>query len=348
MKRYGAFKSFDRFEQRFLFPFNDVSSDLIETEQSLGAGWSIKPIQYKELRRYGVEEHFDAYRLQTIGDTLPSQGYERADDGSVLKPFNHQKDWRFLMIEGNARKVGIGPWSMTQALYISDLELLVGAASDGTKNPQVMQNWRGFTGRGERIPLSRSSGPSGRAQLTGNAFSVRMDAHKLPSKAGLENAQKVVEWRRSKLDDHIKLKIYDFMNLDRLPDFSLHKHLGHFSILESLLSHKPERTDPIDSIQRQLERNIRLIEYELSKEKIGLFDDEFSGVKIRTVVSKLYGYRSSIAHGDGVQSSLEKINSIRPGKTKTDHLWVMELIRKLTRRTLQLGVKDPHFFEVLK
>jgi len=346
--RSGSFKTLDRSEQRFLFPFNDVSNDLVAGVSRLGNGWTIKPATYNELNQYGISRQFEYYLQSTFGANLiPPQGLQLNSDNSYGDPIEYRKKWRFIVIEGSTRSVGIGPGSLTQALYISDAEILIGARSTGKTNPQVLMSWTNFVGKGNRARHGLMSGPAGTLSAINPSF-LNYGPKELPNKTHLKNLRKIIEWRRSELPDHIRFRITEFMDLDRLPDYSLLKHLGYFSILEGLLSHAPAPKDPYDSIARQLERNLKLVTYELKKEGIELGLDCFGATSIKKIVSALYSYRSSIAHGGKVSGALENINKLRPGNTETNSSWVYSTLRKLTRRVLQLGVKEPELFLNIK
>lgn len=77
-----------------------------------------------------------------------------------------------------------------------------------------------------------------------------------------------VELRRA-LDDQTYVAIARalrlFCDLDAVPETAPAKVLGYFSVLESLLAHAPSNTDPVDSITRQLKRNLVLLDHRMPK-----------------------------------------------------------------------------------
>lgn len=95
---------------------------------------------------------------------------------------------------------------------------------------------------------------------------------------------------------HIRRAFLRFDQLRMIPISSDLIILGLFSIIESLLTHDPKPTDPTDSLSRQIKKKILL----LQKRFVRSLDYEkyFKKVKEQPLWSKLYAYRSLIAHGD--------------------------------------------------
>jgi len=85
-----------------------------------------------------------------------------------------------------------------------------------------------------------------------------------------------------------------FCSLDRLPDHEPIKVLGYFTVLESLLSHAPADNDRADSIRRQLERNLILLDNRLKRIDQSMGFEEFGNIGPRKLIGKLYSYRSDI------------------------------------------------------
>ena len=80
--------------------------------------------------------------------------------------------------------------------------------------------------------------------------------------------------------------------IDRNSDMWL---LGLFAVLESILTSKPEPTDPTSSIGRQIWNKIPLLENQFERLNYRTFGDSISPSKVWKL---LYGIRSSIAHGN--------------------------------------------------
>jgi hypothetical protein len=79
------------------------------------------------------------------------------------------------------------------------------------------------------------------------------------------------------------------------PPVSESRFLGYFGILESLLTHRPNPSDPYDSITRQVKKKLALLDHRWSTP---LDYDAFGESKSETVWSKMYAYRSCLAHGE--------------------------------------------------
>jgi len=83
-------------------------------------------------------------------------------------------------------------------------------------------------------------------------------------------------------------------DLKALPHQSPLRFLGYFAILESLLTHAPKLSDPYDSITRQVKKKLALLDHRWPA-KIDY--TPFAGASTDTVWSKMYRYRSQLAHG---------------------------------------------------
>jgi len=70
--------------------------------------------------------------------------------------------------------------------------------------------------------------------------------------------------------------------------------LGYFAVLESLLTHAPNPTDPYDSITRQIKKKLAVLDNRWS---IKIDYGPFGGVPAEKIWTKMYAYRSRIAHG---------------------------------------------------
>jgi hypothetical protein len=82
--------------------------------------------------------------------------------------------------------------------------------------------------------------------------------------------------------------------LKTLPHYSPLRFLGYFALLESMLTHLPNPEDRYDSITRQVKKKIALLN-ERWEPKINY--GPFGGAAAEKVWSKMYEYRSQIAHG---------------------------------------------------
>jgi hypothetical protein len=82
--------------------------------------------------------------------------------------------------------------------------------------------------------------------------------------------------------------------LRHLPFKSPMRFLGAFALLESLLTHAPNQTDPYDSITRQVKKKLALLDHRWEP---SLSYEPFGQSSAETVWGKMYAYRSNLAHG---------------------------------------------------
>lgn len=98
--------------------------------------------------------------------------------------------------------------------------------------------------------------------------------------------------------DHAVLDLKRFFiqmsHLKGLPHGSPLRFLGYFGILESLLTHNPRPNDTIDSITRQVKKKLTLLDRQFVK---AIDYSGFGQVNPEKVWTKMYAYRSVIAHG---------------------------------------------------
>ena len=113
--------------------------------------------------------------------------------------------------------------------------------------------------------------------------------------ADVQNIKGLLDQSRS-CDEHVPLKriTEQLLDLDTLPYGSRLVFLGHFAILESLLTHQPKDTDTIDSITRQVKQKVMLLE---NRWQPHTDYSPFHGCKPEKIWSRMYAYRSVLAHG---------------------------------------------------
>jgi hypothetical protein len=89
--------------------------------------------------------------------------------------------------------------------------------------------------------------------------------------------------------------IKQYVQLDEIPKSSPLRFLGYVSVLESLITHAPDSKDPYDSLTRQVRQKMLLIGRRcLIPIPYATFA---SDVNQDTLWTRLYEYRSAIAHG---------------------------------------------------
>ena len=140
--RFGPLSSFSQSNQGYLVAFNDVEPELLDSEYDLGAGWHLRRTTIAELKKLCVNHHFDDWVQYTFGyENLMPHAYPRVNDKYDATKKLPQDEWRIALVCADDT-VGIGPDSLTQALAISDLQLMIGASSSGGANPRNCGRWR--------------------------------------------------------------------------------------------------------------------------------------------------------------------------------------------------------------
>ncbi len=84
------------------------------------------------------------------------------------------------------------------------------------------------------------------------------------------------------------------LELKDLPRFSPLQILGYFAILESVLTHQPGPDDRYESITRQITQKLALLN---RRWQPVLNYGPFGGASHEKIWTKMYSYRSAIAHG---------------------------------------------------
>ena len=130
-----------------------------------------------------------------------------------------------------------------------------------------------------------------------------------------------------------------FASLNLLPPQSEFQVLGLFAIIELLITHAPRVSEQGDSIKHQVRTKIPL----LSRHANYPFDYRafFGQCNEDTVWSKLYDYRSSIAHGGlpSFEKDLQMLNSRHA---------VVQFLRYATKSLLRYALEEPQMYADLK
>lgn len=138
-----------------------------------------------------------------------------------------------------------------------------------------------------------------------------------------------------------------FVQLDQLNDSMDAKLLGHFTVLESLLSHAPDKYDPVDSITRQLKRNLVLLDHRMPPNENLELDQFGKSATGEQVISKLYSIRSAAAHGGSNEVAVKWLDDRTPsGWSWSDN--INGYVRKLTQRVLVAALREPQLVSDLR
>jgi len=128
------------------------------------------------------------------------------------------------------------------------------------------------------------------------------------------------------------------LDLDALPSQSPLLFLGYFAILESMLTHQPEPDDTTDSITRQVRQKLMLLDNRwLPRIDYG----PFGSTKPETIWSKMYGYRSCLAHGSepDFKKDLHLLG---------DHDRALKLLKQTVRSVLRQALSEPQLIVDLR
>jgi hypothetical protein len=127
--------------------------------------------------------------------------------------------------------------------------------------------------------------------------------------------------------------------------------IGFFSIIESLVTHKPRLAESLDSISFQLRGKLRLLNNRMEQKSLltEIFGKLEGKDKEKEVWNKLYSYRSVLAHGSAidfnVKTSKDKETdfSILISSEK-----VVKFLSMFTRNLLLHALEEPQLFADLK
>jgi hypothetical protein len=125
--------------------------------------------------------------------------------------------------------------------------------------------------------------------------------------------------------------------LEAVPLYSSSRFLGYFAILEGLLTHHPEPTDPYATITRQVRTKVGLLNNRFQK-KIDY--SGFDGTS-DTIWTKMYEYRSALAHGSEPRFE-GKLQSLRNPQS------ALSLLRQTVKLTICQTLKEPRLVADLR
>ncbi len=135
--------------------------------------------------------------------------------------------------------------------------------------------------------------------------------------------------------DFIKNALVNFDVIRKLSDNISLKVVGLFSVIESLVSHKPDPKESNDSIGKQVQNKMTLLRKRYAR-KI-LKEDYFDEIGEEKTWSRLYSYRSAIAHGDKVDFNKKDFKPLRNNQA------VVKFLVENVKELIILGLNDPEF-----
>jgi len=157
----------------------------------------------------------------------------------------------------------------------------------------------------------------------------------------IEEASKIIERIKSleKKYEFIHNSLRNFYDLRSIPEESNLLIVGYFSIIESLVAHKPRQAESLDSISSQLKNKLILL-FKKFPSKVD-YSYYFGKGKSHTIWGKLYTFRSGVAHGNEINFK----GDLQILKSKHNvQLFLKEVIKNL----LLLSINDPEFIKDLK
>jgi len=136
----------------------------------------------------------------------------------------------------------------------------------------------------------------------------------------------------------VRRLVRQLQDLDAVPMHSPLRFLGYFAILESLLTHPPQPTDPYDSITRQIRKKLMLLNHRL---KPNINYGGFGDANPEKIWSKMYTYRSALAHG-GAPTFDGDLQTLRnPGNA-------LNLLKETVKAVIRQTLTEPQLLVDLK
>ena len=138
---------------------------------------------------------------------------------------------------------------------------------------------------------------------------------------------------------HIKRAFRRFDTLRSVPLASELTVIGLFSIIESLLTHAPNKNDPTDSLTRQIKHKMPLVRKRFQRS----IDHNtfFNGINENNLWAKLYEFRSKIVHGENADIS-GKLSGLK------NKITVIKFLREIVKLLLIQSLREPILLTDLK
>lgn len=131
---------------------------------------------------------------------------------------------------------------------------------------------------------------------------------------------------------------FQLSQLKALPHHSPLRFLGYFAVLESLLTHAPKPSDPYDSITRQVKMKLALLDARFPRK---LDYASFGAANVDSIWSKMYHYRSQVAHG-GAPHFAGDLAVLKSHET------ALALIRNTVKAVIRQAISEPQLLRDLR
>lgn len=154
----------------------------------------------------------------------------------------------------------------------------------------------------------------------------------------------VIRRTREKLEEHdhdlvdLRRLIAQLRSLKALQRHSPLRFLGYFAVLEELLTHAPKPTDPYESITRQVRKKVALLD---NRWYIHLDYGPFRDAAPDTVWTKMYSYRSLLAHGGAAEFTGQLA-------TLGNHENALKLVKDCVKAVMRQALEEPQLLRDLR
>jgi Apea-like HEPN len=237
-----------------------------------------------------------------------------------------EEDWNYFVVAFSGSNQGMHLLEQAFALLDSNLKVGFTTIKTGSRKLVSLHAGRLFQALQENFLAIQAN---------------RIDEHLSPV-----DAECAVQIRRlaERLSEHVATDIdiprvcNQLLNLQVLDANSDVAFLGYFTVLESLLVHKPDPKDPTDSITRQVKKKITLLDNRWNP-KIDY--SAFDAHKPEAIWGKMYEMRSAIAHGD-LPDFKQSLKSLR------DFVTARSLLTRTVRAIARHALEEPRLVADLR
>lgn len=250
---------------------------------------------------------------------------ERTDSGVSTEFTDDKAKWNYWIIECQHTSMQEPNEHLQLAIKLcqTDLNVLF---------TQIVRNGEYFGNK--RMTQAYFNFLEGASWMAKKAFSTK-DAIEVSEIADLLQKYEPLKERYK----YVTKSLEDFRMLSLIPSRSSYRYLAVFAIIEALLVSEQKQGGSGASITSQLCSKISLMNNRF-KEPIDI-NNYFSNAKFKTIISKLYDYRGSIAHGD-FSDFKDGLQVIR------DRDYAYDFLLLLVKKLLLQALIEPQLFGDLK
>lgn len=175
-------------------------------------------------------------------------------------------------------------------------------------------------------------------------FSISSPNAVVPMSIGQEDIEEIREISRLYAElpkdyEQIHHAVRNFELLKQIPETSELLVIGYFAIIESLVAHKPRGPENLDSTTHQVAAKLALLQKRFAKPVVSA--DFFGDVQEKKVWTKLYAFRSDLAHGN-IPDFQKELRVLK------DRATVTRFLKNTLKCLIVLAMKEPEFVADLK